>query len=402
MSSRSRWIVVALAVAGLAFAAASAWVHYKLLTDPSYQSPCDMGASFNCSHVYMSPYGAVRGVPVALAGMFWFMLVALVAWASAPASGKAPSRINGATLYALSLIGLAVVLYLGLTSWFVLKTMCVLCIGTYVAVIGIFLTVMRSASVSLGQVPGRTADELGVLFRNNGLVALILALLAVTGYAAVKFPREGRLLQVASVGVEGLTQSAIDDFAAAWSRQPRVNVGVPADNGRVLIVKFNDFQCPPCGLSHNLYKPVFEKLERIYPGAVKYVLKDWPWNAKCNSTLQAGGGPDHAGACEAAAAERMAQDRGPAAVTSMREWLYSNQQTMSPETVKGAAEKLLGVTDFAGEYGRKLPGIREDVSLGAALRIRGTPTFFINGVRVDEILPAAYFELAIQLELNRK
>ena len=54
---------------------------------------------------------------------------------------------------------------------------------------------------------------------------------------------------------------------------------------------------------------------------------------------------------------------------NMREWLYSHQTGMDPGTVKAAAESLLGVKDFAAEYEQKLPAIREDISLGQALRI---------------------------------
>ena len=94
MSSRSRWIVLVLALAGLAFATASAWVHYKALTDATYVSPCNLSESFNCSQVYLSPYGAVAGVPVALFGMFWFGLVALVAWGTG-AARRWPPRPRG-------------------------------------------------------------------------------------------------------------------------------------------------------------------------------------------------------------------------------------------------------------------------------------------------------------------
>jgi protein-disulfide isomerase len=66
----------------------------------------------------------------------------------------------------------------------------------------------------------------------------------------------------------------------------------------------------------------------------------------------------------------------------MEEWLYSNQLTMAPDTVKAAAQRILGFTDFDQRYVAKLPDIRKDVADGAALRINGTPTLFINGVRV--------------------
>lgn len=401
MSSRSRLVVVVLAIAGFALAGYSGWVHYKLLTDPTYQSPCNINATFNCSQVYLSRYGAVAGVPVALAGLFWFGLVALVAWAT-PSGGSKSSPATGATLFVLSAIGLAVILYLGLTSWFVLKSACVLCMGTYALVIGIFLTVAQSKSLTLGQVPGRMSNEVGQLWKNTGAVVLLLALVSGTVYAAMKFPREGALPAAsAQAGIEGLSQKDIANFEAVWAQLPRVDLGVPADGAKVVVVKFNDFQCPPCGMTHNAYKPIFEKFEQTNPGAVRYVLKDWPWNAKCNFTLPPGGG--HASACEAAAAARMARERGHDQELIMRDWLYGHQAGMdNPETVKAAAESILGVKDFAKEYERQLPEIRKDITQGQALGIHGTPTYFFNGVRVDQIMPPAYFELAIQLELQRK
>src|SRR5262245_65358863 len=93
MSPRSRWIIVILAVVGLGFATSSAWVHYKLLTDPAYQSPCEFGSRFSCSQVYLSRYGSVAGMPVALFGILWFGVVALIAWFSKPATvAAAPGR----------------------------------------------------------------------------------------------------------------------------------------------------------------------------------------------------------------------------------------------------------------------------------------------------------------------
>jgi hypothetical protein len=77
-------LILALALLGLAFASSSAWVHYRLLTDASYISPCDLNSTFNCSQVYLSPYGSIGGVPVAIGGMFWFGLVAIVAAFAVP------------------------------------------------------------------------------------------------------------------------------------------------------------------------------------------------------------------------------------------------------------------------------------------------------------------------------
>ena len=45
----------------------SSYVHYKLLTDASYTSACDVSTTVNCTQAYLSRYGSLWGVPVALA-----------------------------------------------------------------------------------------------------------------------------------------------------------------------------------------------------------------------------------------------------------------------------------------------------------------------------------------------
>ncbi|HEX5070419.1 MAG TPA: vitamin K epoxide reductase family protein [Vicinamibacterales bacterium] len=395
MSARSRWIILSLALVGLGFATYSAFVHYKILTDPSYQSPCDISTVFNCSQVYLSPYGSVAGVPVALAGVFWFGLVALIAFGSTPGA-KSSGLPGGSYLFAIATIGLAVVLYLGYTSWFVLKHLCVLCLGTYASVIGIFIVSGTASTVPVRELPARMFGDAKKALEDPFPLALLGALLLSVGLAVTNFPKEGTV-----PGADLASPAATDDFAAAWARMPRLDLGIPADGAKVVVVKFNDFQCPACGQTYFWYKPVLEKFEKTNPGAVKMVLKDWPWNAKCNFTLQPGQG--HTAACEAAAAVRMARDQGPAKEVEMEEWLYNNQPSMMPDTVKAAAERILGITDFDRQFALKIPDIKKDVADGAALKIGETPTLFINGVRVvgRGLMPASYFELAIQLELDK-
>jgi protein-disulfide isomerase len=110
----------------------------------------------------------------------------------------------------------------------------------------------------------------------------------------------------------------------------------------------------------------------------------------------------HPAACEAAAAVRMARDRGKADATI--DFVFANQTTLTPAAVKAHAANVLGVTDWDKEYAAKLPEIQRDVADGVALKVGRTPTYFVNGVRSEnEIgwLPAYYFELAIQLELKK-
>jgi hypothetical protein len=135
--------------------------------------------------------------------------------------------------------------------------------------------------------PGRLAGDLTKAFRDPFVLVLTLLLFGGSAYAVSVFPKEGT--RPASPVVATSAEATLD-FKTAWFRQPRVDLGIPADGAKVVVVKFNDFQCPPCGQTYEWYKPVLEKFERTDPGAVKMVLKDWPWNAKCNFTLGAGAG----------------------------------------------------------------------------------------------------------------
>jgi uncharacterized membrane protein/protein-disulfide isomerase len=401
MSARSRWIILTLALIGLGFATYSAFVHYKILTDPTYSSPCDINATFNCSQVYLSPYGSVAGVPVALAGVFWFGLVALIAFAATPGQ-KSAGLPGGSYLFALATIGLAVVLYLGYTSWFVLKHLCVLCLGTYACVIGIFIAAGSASTVAVRELPVRMFGDAKRALQDPFPLALLAALLVSLGFAVANFPHEGALAASQTAAPDS---AAADSFAAAWAKMPRIDLGIPADGAKVVVVKFNDFECPPCGATYAWYKPVLAKFEQTNPGAVRMVLKDWPWNAKCNFTLNGTPNPNmHPGACEAAAAYRIARDHGPAKALEMEDWLYGNQASLTHDTVKDAAERILGIKDFDQEYLAKLDDIKKDVADGAALRVNSTPTLFINGVRVPSdrgLMPPSYFEMAIQLELDK-
>ena len=97
---------------------------------------------------------------------------------------------------------------------------------------------------------------------------------------------------------------------------------------------------------------------------------------------------------------RVARDQGK--YDEMKTWLFAHQG-VTPEAVRAQATQMLGIQDFDREYAEKLPQIRQDVADGMALQIHATPTFFINGVELpsDRLVAPEYFELAIELELQR-
>jgi len=393
MSSRIRWSIVGVALIGLALSIAALRVHYHLLTDPSYVSPCDINATFNCSAAYLSKFGSVAGVPTALAGVLWFGVVFLVAILAKPVERES---VEASYLFALVLLAAPVVMFLGYASYARLRVGCPICLGTYACVIAILLLTSRTDGVPMSQLPARLAGDLGGLRKRPVVFAMLLVFLASVGTTAVWFPREGQVTTKATAAVPADVRT---QFEEAWAKQPRVDLGIPADGAKVVVVKFNDYECPACKSAENFYTPIIKRLNRAQSGVVKYVVKDWAWSTSCNTFIQTTI-PGHEAACVAAAAARLARDRGK--YDEMASWLFANQG-VSPEAVRDRASQLLGIPDFDRQAEAKMPAVKQDIADGAALKIHGTPTYFINGVRLptDSMLAPEYFELALNLEIKR-
>jgi protein-disulfide isomerase len=106
----------------------------------------------------------------------------------------------------------------------------------------------------------------------------------------------------------------------------------------------------------------------------------------------------HPGACHAAVAVRLAREhnRGP----EMEDWLYTHQTGLTPDIVKQAVRDVGQVTDFDAKYAATLELVKADIALGTQLDIRSTPTFLINGVKVEGEWATQYFDEAIAYELQ--
>jgi uncharacterized membrane protein/protein-disulfide isomerase len=392
MPPLARRLVWICALVGLAASLTSLFVHYRLLSDPAYTSFCDVNQTVSCTQAYLSKYGSVRGIPVALFGALWFGFVVLLAaleW-SGPASFK--DGFPG-YLFAISTVGLAVVLYLGYAAFFVLKAVCLMCLTTYAAVIGLFIVSGIATSLPMTTLPRRFFGDLrGLVARPVALVVLVLFLVGAASAIAF-FPKEGAARQQAGQAPSATAQS---EFERYWVAQPRVSVPVPSDGAAVLIVKFTDFQCPSCGQSYLAARPIISKFQGQYPGAVRFVSKDYPLQPECNANILR---PMHLAACDAAVAVRLARQHGKG--EALEDYFYTHQAMLTPMTVREYAQTVGGVTDFDAQYQLTISSVKTDVGLGKLLGIRVTPTFFINGVRIDGAPYPETLEMAIAYELKK-
>jgi uncharacterized membrane protein/protein-disulfide isomerase len=396
---KARLPLILFALMGLGASLTSSYVHYNLLKDQSFSSFCDINATLSCTQAYLSPYGSFLGVPVALAGVFFFAAVLAIA---ALSGRKTPQAGESAPAYifALSTIGLAFVLYLGYAAFFVLQSVCVLCVITYVSVIAIFIISGGATSFPMSSLPRRAGRDVRTFVSSPvalGLAALF-AVSAVTVIAA--FPHEQAVAQVAAQAqsvFEPLTDQQKIELAKWWDVQPRVDLPVSSDGAKVLMVKFNDYQCPPCRLTYEAYAGLIDKWTRT--GQFRFVLKHFPLEPECNGAAPSG---PHPAACEAAAAVVMAGRKGDGSREKLEHWLFVNQMPLlNPDQVKKAARDVGGIADFDAKYQEALVEVKNDAGMGVMLGVKSTPTFFING----RVLPGGQeprlIDAIIDLEMQR-
>jgi uncharacterized membrane protein len=130
-----RVAITVLCLAGLGLSLASLHSHYAV----SSTDYCDLNALFNCDIVNRSKYSELFGMPVSLIGVLGYSaLLGLTL--------RKTRSFEFIRLFA-SLGGLAFALYLAYIEEFILRTWCLLCIGSLIAIGAITclsLTAVRS------------------------------------------------------------------------------------------------------------------------------------------------------------------------------------------------------------------------------------------------------------------
>jgi protein-disulfide isomerase len=139
------------------------------------------------------------------------------------------------------------------------------------------------------------------------------------------------------------------------------------------LVEYGDFQCPACGL----YYPMVEQvLKDLGPDKVRYVFRHYPL-------------PQHGNAVPAAKAAEAADKQGK--FWEMYNMLYERQKAWEnatdPKSVFSGYAKEMGldVAKFATDYESEEAAKRIDLDYkgGAKGGVNATPTFFVNGNKIN-------------------
>jgi protein-disulfide isomerase len=136
----------------------------------------------------------------------------------------------------------------------------------------------------------------------------------------------------------------------------------------VTIVEYGDFECPNCKQAAPAMKMLLER----FTGRVRLVWRQFPLEEVHPHALQA------ALASEAAA--------GQGKFWPMHERLFADQRHLDASHLRRHAQSLeLDLRRYDADMADTLylQRVREDIEGGVSSGVRGTPTFFVNGVIHD-------------------
>jgi protein-disulfide isomerase len=148
---------------------------------------------------------------------------------------------------------------------------------------------------------------------------------------------------------------------------------------------FSDFQCPACSAT----EPILRKVIEQYPGKIRFVVRDYPLTELHEHAYRA--------ALAAAAANRQGKFFEYIAI------LYKNQDALDDASLtKYAAQIGLNAQQFEIDFKSDATAaeVKKDIADGESYHITGTPTIFINGVRM-RALSAEVFKAAIDRSLAK-
>lgn len=221
----------------------------------------------------------------------------------------------------------------------------------------------------------------------TAITIVILLLLSAFVWRVMSFVqqiREGKL-DPSTFSFEKSFTSSLRLAAIPLSDQP-INITSSDDPslGRAdapwTVVEFADFGCP---YSREVSFTLRE-LALKYPEKFRYIYRDFPI-ADLHPIAQ-----------KAAEAGECAAEQG--RFWEYHDKLYQNQSDLSQERLYDFAGELnLNTSAFRAclDSGRKRAEVLEDYQHGLDAGVRGTPTFFFNGSKVEGAIPKETFETLI-------
>jgi len=344
--------------------------HYRVYTDIAYESFCAISRSINCDTVSQSPYSIFIGVPVPVWGIIgytFFLLFVPFAW-----SKEAQKQKMWPIFLFISLAFSIYSVILAYISTFYIHSYCMMCIVSFgINFLLLYYTwLVRKRFGKSGIIKGLMLDVGFLWERKKKAGSVFLSFLCIVTFLLISFPSYWNLSPpVLSKSIpNGITEDGYP-----W---------IGAENPKLLIMEFTDYQCFQCKKMHFFLRKLVEK----NPDKIRLIHRHFPMDHKYNPIVTE---PFHVGSGAMALFAEYAQTQGK--FWEMNDMLFGIAASTNVLNIKKLAEKT-GLDYRTLSYSTRNSIIRykikHDIAIGMKLGINGTPGYVIDGkVYLGQIPP---------------
>lgn len=364
---RKKWLIAAFiaAVLGVVNTGISISEYFKIQKEGLEESSfCSINHLINCDIVNASSYSELLGIPVAMWGLLFYVVMAIYSLYilfSKKERGAALSFV-----WTLSLFGVLWNVRMAYLAIVVLNTVCLTCFSQYI--ISIFVAVALTVASTLG-----LKERMSALFSKKIVPhALTFLIIFGIGYvfalSSVSDAYKPTTEDIKTVTEAHFRQSLYDikpeDIAKApfWGNK----------DAKVVIVEFSDFECPFCRIAAFNIKPYLQE----FRDKVKFVFMNYPLDNSCNKYMER---PMHKDACLAAEAVTCAQEKGK--FWEYHDLVFKNQRKLSRETLIDLGGDLgieKGWLETCMDSSETMDRVKADIEAGHHIYLSGTPALFID------------------------
>lgn len=184
-------------------------------------------------------------------------------------------------------------------------------------------------------------------------------------------------------GMDAPDAKQLDLVESDWKQGP--------ENPKLTLVEYADFECPACAA----YQPVLKDIKETFKNDLRFVYRQFPL-------------PMHRNGMGASLASEAAGLQGK--FWEMHDLLYAKQKEWGGKTTEDRAV----FEQYASTLGLDIEKFKQDMSSdavkgaverglesGKALNVRGTPTFFLNGEKLDNPGSAEAFKELLRSKLGQ-
>lgn len=361
------FIIFGLCMFGFSIYLTNHYFEVKFPTGLTSSGLCNINQFFNCDTTTNSPASNIFGVPVSLFGI----LAGLFLLAGYAFSNK---EVEGTNHFLLRVNFFFCILFL-LYSLIGLGGLCPVCTAFYIAS-GIVLFLFHKNS-------SYTTPSFKIM-----AIYLVITLIA----SGIMWNNVNEKVQAKNSIATSLVKQyySLPNLGKPKMDSPfRITSATEVFSDAPLrMTIFSDFECPAC----KLLSEALHKIVERYKGKINIQYFFYPLDHNCNPSMKR---PLHQHACNASyVASCLPEKFGP-----IHDEIFENQDKLSKTWLNDLAKRE-NAADCVKDPATKQK-VQKLIEAAGPFNIRSTPTFLINGVKIEGVLPANQFYIILDEILKR-